>query len=299
MRASLQKQISEYIKYGNLEQIKELNISTEFIDVPLNYTDNFYTSDDFSKTPFVVITNPTLLVYSILCEKPEIVEYFLFEKNANPLKYVDKWAPIHFAAATSDHRSLIILLRMKIVQENIDIPIIDEKENNGLFSTALHVAVTNGRYYQTILLSNSLPGVIEDNTLKDYSLADISDNQPANPLQLSSNGNSVLHIAAYKNDWEMIQILLNVCPDLEIKNTKGKTAIDVARENGHEQLVENMLKFEFDDIDYFLKKYSKKNDKKKRYSKARKKKLIKNIAAMTETVQQLLKRVEELENETA
>lgn len=298
MRASLQKQISEYIKYGNIKQIKELNISPEFIDVPLNYTDNFYTSDDFSKTPFVVITNPTLLVYSILCEQPEIVEYLLFEKNASPLKYVDKWAPIHFAAATSDHRSLSILLRMKVVQENIDIPIIDEKGNNGLASTALHIAVTNGRYYQTILLSNPLPGIIEDNTLRDYSLTDISDNQPANPLQLSSNGNSVLHIAAYRNDWEMVQILLNICPDLEIKNTKGKTAIDIARENGYDQLVKNMIKFEFNDIDYFIKKYSGKSNKKKRYSNARKKRLIKNIASMTATVQQLLKRVEELEKES-
>ena len=52
------------------------------------------------------------------------------------------------------------------------------------------------------------------------------------------NGDTALHRAAEAGHLEVVRVLLEFGADLSIKNNKGETPLDMARENKHSDVVE-------------------------------------------------------------
>eukprot|EP00929_Paragymnodinium_shiwhaense_P047877 TRINITY_DN24287_c0_g1_i1.p1 TRINITY_DN24287_c0_g1~~TRINITY_DN24287_c0_g1_i1.p1 ORF type:complete len:375 (-),score=90.75 TRINITY_DN24287_c0_g1_i1:138-1262(-) len=55
--------------------------------------------------------------------------------------------------------------------------------------------------------------------------------------QTNFDGRAALHFAAASGDLSICQALLDASADVELKDRKGKTAVDKARENSHEEVV--------------------------------------------------------------
>ena len=62
-----------------------------------------------------------------------------------------------------------------------------------------------------------------------------------NPNQSDSSGNTAIHLAAQKGQFEVVKVLLPFCKSLNAKNHKQKTAMQVAYENGHHKIVKLLL----------------------------------------------------------
>lgn len=254
---------------GDLDSLKKCCLGSSDVSRPLRLVGEVKIVNNSKKCPFSVIQDPTPLILSILCEQIEILEYFLIHKRPDLSVRVNGWAPIHYAACIGDFKCLQQLLKYEFIQENIDMPIVEPfAVPEGRYTTALHVAVTNKRHAQAILLTQDLPpiqytsggDVIDSNS----PVLDDSDHQPANASQLSAHGNSPLHIAARQNDWDMCQILLHVIADSNLMNDSGKTAANVALDRNLEELSTKIEKGELEPIEVLTSKYlsPKKDDSK-------------------------------------
>ncbi|EAY19046.1 hypothetical protein TVAG_247250 [Trichomonas vaginalis G3] len=146
---------------------------------------------------------------------------------------VQGWYPIHYAASTGNYKCLQLLLQTQFYQENISIPIAEQHISENLRSTtALHVAVTNRCYAQAIMLISELPEIkyFSGGKNKDFGQSGNESFQSCDVCQLSSYGNSALHIAAFLGDADMFEILMNSAPDLSILNKDKKTPLDIAKQ---------------------------------------------------------------------
>jgi ankyrin repeat protein len=250
--------------------------------------------------PFTKILGANAVILSILYEKPDILMYFLENYEVDFCFTVNGWNALHFAACTKDYRCLELLLQCGYVQEHIDegiIPCFYDDDQEG-FTTALHVAVTNKRHAQAILLTQELPEVskLQSKVTSPYTLnmGGIVSNQPANPCALSLSGNTPLHIAAYQKDWDMCQILLNAGAETQQLNKKGQTPIDIAKERKCDNLAEKLESGNYGKIESLRKKYlieekKEKEDKSAEHDEVDKlKSTIKNL---TELVEQLSEKV--------
>ena len=59
--------------------------------------------------------------------------------------------------------------------------------------------------------------------------------------QRQLDGFAPLHFPAQKNDLPMVEILLSAGADRNLKDGDGKTPADLARENGHHEIVEKLV----------------------------------------------------------
>ena len=210
---------------------------------------------------FPELIEPTPLIYAIVCEQAEILEYFLETTQPDLSISCNGWKPIHFASYCKDPKILRILLRMDYIQQNVDAPIIERgAKSSGRCTTALHIAVSNHRHAQALLLTQSFPAVefgLDGKRIlsSDSPIADDSTRQPANPIQLTTSGNAPLHIAAFTNDWDMCQILLNVSDDNYILNCDEKTPIDIARERGYNELAQKLEENDPESVEELMERY--------------------------------------------
>lgn len=193
------------------------------------------------KCPFSEISKPTTLILAILYEAHEILRVLLENSNPDLQLTVNGWYPIHFAASTGDPTCLYLLLQTQYYQENIDIPIKEPFLAKELHSTtALHVAATNRCHAQALMLLQELPEIAftsqEDDHDEDYQSADV--------MTLSSYGNTAMHIAAYNNDADMFEILMNLASDLDVKNGKGKIPLEIAKQKKSNDVIKLIEKNE-------------------------------------------------------
>ena len=210
-------------------------------------------------SPFRSVKSVNAVVLSILFQRPEILKYFIYNYPIDFNFQYNGWTPLHFAASTKDHRCLQVLLQHEYIQKHIDAPVVNMLQKPfplDQFTTALHIAVTNKRHAQAILLTTDLPAIeVGADGSKIKPIKDNSRNQPANASKLSAFGNSPLHIAAFLNDWDMCQIILNATDDPYIQNSNGETPIDIAKKKRFFKLAEKLAANEYKPIEELSKQY--------------------------------------------
>lgn len=315
------------ISDGDLDQLKKCCIGKNDVNRKICFGKEVQVKPKSGQYVFQTIRSPTPVIYTILCEQEELLKYILETKKPDLSIRVNGWAPIHYAAITVSHKCLELMLKYAYIQENIDCPVDENIASQGNLgkTTALHIATTNRRHAQAILLTQELPRIEfnEDSTPVSQSPTDeVQLNEPANPNQLSFHGNAPLHIAARQKDWDMCQILLNAYNDTSKTNSQGKTAADIARERKCNELAEKLDKGEIEEINVLKDKYlsekkikGKKSEKKTknnsdeedeeeeededemRISRTQFKEMQKSIQKLTHIVQQLNTRVIALEAE--
>lgn len=202
---------------------------------------------------YINIKGPTMLMFAILCEQDEIVEYILDNKNPDVSKPVEGYKCLHLAAMVKDPRCLKLLLQHAWIQENIDDPIelLGTNAQDNEKTTALHVAVSNRRYANAILLKDHFPKPRwfkkKDKKPKDKDAApegteqpeenketieeeeDVNEpNETASINQKSASGSTPLYIAVFLRDYKMVRILLSCEADPSIPCAKDVTPLQLA-----------------------------------------------------------------------
>lgn len=286
----------------DIETLKNLHIRDSGINFRLYNIGKIKVPKENS--PFHTIYGPTPLILAVLFQKPKILAFLLETCKCDFDQTVDGWTVFHYACCTSDPQCLQILLKYEYIQQNIDKPIIDESTVEGQRTTALHIAVSNGRHAQAILLTQPLPAIqfneagriLDDNS----PVADESSLQQADALQVSAHGNTPLHIAAFQNDWDMCQIILNAVGDFSLENSDGQTAVDIARFHGYDDLAEKIEAMDLDPIealsDVYLTPLTKDNQRMRPATISEVDVLKDSIKEAQTLIESLSKRIEELES---
>lgn len=213
------------------------------------------------------ICGPTMLILSVLCERPDFVKFILSQNPDLSIK-VNGYNALHYSALTKDIECLKILLTCPFYQKNISAPISEPGIDNST-TNALHIAVSNKNIASAALLLDELPKSVqyfndkvkieqnshnegkkpdyinEDEESNNESIIDDddddddddNDNDDDDDYQIhdgidvnskTSHGSTSLHIAAYMRDIDMCHLLLNFSADISIKDSKGRTASQIA-----------------------------------------------------------------------
>lgn len=135
-----------------------------------------------------------------------VVELLLARKASPERSESSAWGPIHLAAGNG-HVDVLRHLLLKGANPN-------SMTKDG--QTALHLAVEERRRdCARLLLANSAAG------------ADIRN---------ATDGDTPLHVASGLGDEQMVKLLLHKGANKDVRNKAGKTAYDLAAENGHAKL---------------------------------------------------------------
>lgn len=299
-----EEKIIETIQVGNLEEFKKLGTGSCDINKELSIAKQVKVVCKSGKCPFRVISEPVQSTLAVLCEQSEILDFILnnYKPNLNITK--NGWNLLHFAACTGDYKCMQVLLEHEYFQENIDAPIIQNLENSPNSTTALHIAVSNHKYAQALLLLSPLPGIKFGNKNEKFEIPQKSKYQSANASQASSNSNTPLHIAARFNDIEMIKILLHFGAETEAKNKEGKTPIDLAKELNFTEAAELMMNDAGEDLyDKYIEKPADEGKKDEKEEKEEKKEEAKKeneyatkreVAALDEQLESLKSLLEQM-----
>ena len=228
-------EILDAIRRGDLKKIESFPFNADGIDTHLCQSVNTRVFPSIShERKIEAIRGPTVVIYSILCERPDILTFFLNKFKLNLADNIDGWTPLHFSCATKDVSCLKILLSYRPVQKNINIPILcDSNPGNSNITTPLYIAASYGLHETVLLLTQPFFKASIKNEIKTSLRA--------------STGLTPLHVAVRNNDWDMCQILLN-CQDCDtsITDDKGRSPYDLAKELNLNKIVS---KFESGEIE--------------------------------------------------
>jgi hypothetical protein len=97
-------------------------------------------------------------------------------------------------------------------------------------TTPLHLAVQHDLHETVLILTRSFPPV-------QYPRPSQSRENQIQLSALSAQGETPLHSAVNRDEWDMIQILLTVGADLSVINKNGKSVFDCAKTQRRTQLV--------------------------------------------------------------
>ena len=250
---NFQEEVAEAIIKGDLAAFKKCCVGKNDINRRLLPHKELKPVPKYNKDQrYINIKGPTMLMLAILCEQDEIVEYILDNKNPNVAIKVEGYNCLHLAAMVKDPRCLKLLLQHAWIQENIDEPIellgTNAQENEK--TTALHVAVSNRRYANAILLLDTFPkprwSQKKDKKPKDKEAAPEGTEQPAEKKddveeeeethenndiasinQKSASGSTPLYIAMFLHDYKMVKILLSFDADPSHYINPEKDEIDL------------------------------------------------------------------------
>lgn len=254
-----QKEVVNAIIRGDLAAFKKCSVGDDDINQRLLQSEELKPIPKYNLYENLInIRGPTMLMYAILCEQDQIVEYILDCKSPNVNIYVEGYNCLHLAAMMKDHRCLKLLLQHKWIQENIDMPIDlpDTHQREGEGTTALHLAVSNKRYANVFLLIKEMPKArwpqkrskrrTEEEENDDYMFV-----SSANVNKKSASGSTPLHIAVSLCDYIMVKILLAANSDILIQDANGKTPLDLALEYQHANNIkkQSLQKSKDDEID--------------------------------------------------
>lgn len=313
---TFEQRVIKSIQEGDLAELKKCCLGKTDVNRPIYLSKEIPVVSKSKCCPFPSIRAPTPIVYTILCEQEELLQYLIDTKAPDLSVTVNGWAPIHYAAATGSYKCMEVLLKHEFIQQNVDMPVIERNKptSEEKRSTALHIAATNHCHAQAILLTQeSFPPSEIDLAGKsvDPERPEAEIHQGANVTQMSAYGNMPLHIAACQNDWDMCQILLHANDDSTIRNEKLMTAADIAKQRKFDTLVDQLEKHELTPLHVLKERYfpkpeatsvTKEQEDEKSYSEdddSEVEKLRKMVEALTQTVRQLTQRVAALEAGTA
>lgn len=240
---NFQEEVVDSILAGDLAALKKCCIGKNDINRHLLPHKELRPNPRYNRDQrYLNLKGPTILMFAILCEQDEIVEYLLDAKNPNVSIKVEGYNCLHLASMIKDPRCLKLLLQHKWIQENIDEPVdfpgANAKEDEK--TTALHVAVSNRRYANAILLLdhlpkprwkhslNKTPNLEQLNEKENLEEEETIERHPAFINQKSAAGLVPLYIAVFLNDYKMVRILLFFKADPTILCSKDITPIHLA-----------------------------------------------------------------------
>lgn len=244
----VQEQAIEAIEKGDLAAYRKLNISEILVNRPLMKGKALTPKPKYGGlSPIRSINGPTVMIYSILCEQHEILQYILDHQQPDAAVFVDGYNALHYAAMTNDWHCLDVLIHYKWFQENIDMPaqlVASPTEASGK-TTALHCAISNGRVYQAMLLLLPLPeyrdiparGAAKEETEKPKNddgeeEEEETKHEPqetygsAVPDMLSAANCTPLFTAVFLRNPQLVQILLAAGADITVQSDFKKAKLD-------------------------------------------------------------------------
>lgn len=302
-----EESIIKAIQDGKIDDVKMLQLTHADVNRKLIIHHKIPVQNPALNRVFPELIDPTPVIFAIACEKSEILYYFIENLKPDLSICCNGWAPLHYAAIIESPSCMQILLKTEYIQANIDYPVqsLLSKDTN---LTALHIAVSFCRHGQALLLTQNFMQPefnidIDRILFKNTPISDESAQQPADCMHRTMSGNTPLHIAAYRNDWDMCQILLLSVPDKDIINDKEQTPSELARFYGHNELADKLDAMKLDSIDSLYKKYVPAqvkvapNNESHPASDEMVEELRENINVLKETINNLYSRIEELNKE--
>lgn len=242
----VQEQAVEAIEKGDLAAYKKLNISNILVNRPLMMGKALSPKPKYGGlSPITSINGPTVMIYAILCEQHEILQYILDHQQPDASIFVNGYNALHYAAMTNDWRCLDVLLHYRYFQENIDMAaqVSQTSPDAAGKTTALHCAVSNGRKYQAMLLLQKLPeyrdipsrGAPKEEGKKAKTEDDEEEEEAKEPQeiydsasadQLSAANCTPLFTAVFLRNPELVQILLAAGADTTVESEFKKTKLN-------------------------------------------------------------------------
>jgi ankyrin repeat protein len=184
------------------------------------------------KSKPITVDRPTLLQLAAICEQDEIMEWFI--KNY-PIDFSvlsgDKRHIIHIAAAVADYRPLALLMRYRYFQENVDFQyrLPGEMPRDGERTTALHIAVGyNHIRHVFILLTQYTEGISTEKDKPAEDEEEVVQVHGANVDQRTGGGSTALHSAVYRQNVNMVRVLLAFGGDVTTRDSKNESVKDLA-----------------------------------------------------------------------
>ena len=240
---TFQDKICDAILNGDVQGFKKLHIVKADINRQLVPYKRLEIRPKYNpQETYITIYGPTAMMYAILCEQDEILQYILDTLEPDASIYVQGYNALHLAAITKDWHCLRILLQYKYFQENIDMPVkVDEATGDGSVTTALHCAISNRRLYNVMLLvfpfpkwkvieaRKSLvakPGEAKQEGEKTEEAAEDADDQAeydtADVIKLSATSKSPpVYMAVSTKQPKIVRVLLAAGADVSQMNKKG------------------------------------------------------------------------------
>ena len=227
MKEDVEVEILDAIRKGDLEKLGTFKFRAEGIDAPVATKRETLVYPSRSKEVHIErVAGPTVVVYAILCEQPDVLKFFLSKFQPDMGMATCGWTPLHFACATRDVSCLRLLLEHKDVQNNINLGFGSEVGT----TTALHVAVQHRIHEAVLLLTKPFPQI-------RYPVVTFwKIENDINLSALNALGSTALHIAVRDDDWDMIQILINAGANLSVMDKDGRSAFDLAKSLGLSRL---------------------------------------------------------------
>lgn len=248
-----QEKVVNAIVKGDLEAFKKLGVGNDEINRQLLPQKELKPVPKYNKDQsYIIIKGPTTIMFAILCEQDEIVEYILESTNPDVSIKVKGYNCLHLAAIVKDPRCLKHILQHEWIQQEIDEPV-DFPSREGEKTTALHLAVSNRNYDNVKLLTNSFPKPrwsFRKRITNDDDDDDCLEMFPSNVSQKSASGLTPLYIAVSLCDYKMVEILLSVDADPFIECANNKTPIQLALDMQKEK--KDKSKQENDEIDLIV-----------------------------------------------
>ncbi|EAX91318.1 hypothetical protein TVAG_065340 [Trichomonas vaginalis G3] len=303
---AFEESLIKAIQEGDLKMIEQLQLTSIDVNRKLMIHHKVPVQNIHLKRVFPELIDPTPVIFAIACEKSDVLYYFIENLHPDLSICCNGWAPIHYAAIIEDPRCMQILLKTEFVQTNVDFPI-QSVLSKDISLTALNIAVSYSRHGQALLLTQNFiqPEFdLEGNRIlfKNTPVIDESSILPADCLHKTVSGNTPLHIATYRNDWDMCQILMSVMPDVNVLNDKEQTPAELAKLYNHNELAEKLTKAELDPIETLIAKYLTKPSKPKcpcdeiPASEESVEEIRENINTLKETINNLYATIDSLSN---
>ena len=219
--------IAEAILGGKLDDFRRLGVNKYDINRRMSLPDTLAPRPQSGGRPCIKIDGPTVVMYTILCEQAEILQYILDEKSPDLSIYVDGLTALHIAAMTKDWRCLAILRQYKFIQDYIDMEeqVKGIRAEEGNKTTALHSAVSNKRLHNVVLLLSSCP-VPKDG--KEEGVDPTEQRGVANVGQKSATGNTPLYLAVKVRAPDIVRVLLAADADATEPCAGGVTPLQLA-----------------------------------------------------------------------
>ena len=152
MKEDVEVEILNAIRKGDLEKLGTFKFRAEGIDAPVATKRETLVYPSRSKEVHIErVAGPTVVVYAILCEQPDVLKFFLSKFQPDMGMATCGWTPLHFACATRDVSCLRLLLEHKDVQNNINLGFGSEVGT----TTALHIAVRDDDWDMIQILINA------------------------------------------------------------------------------------------------------------------------------------------------
>lgn len=251
------KTIFGYISEGEINLLKDVYLTKEIIETIFYH--EFQIKPISNVTIFPEVSNINMINYAILCERSNILDYFITNFNVSLNTRCNGWTSLHFASCTNNYDCMVELLGYKSIYDDIGSPVDQYScslhDNPSWNTNVFHICCTNRKHAQALLLAFNLVD-IKDGDRTDSKRVKGKCSNLELISQLSKSGNSTLHMSASLNDWDMCQILLHAGIDKDILNSQNQTPADIAKKYGHLELARKLKnKVQLEPLDALIDRY--------------------------------------------